>query len=235
MKRISTILCAALVLIITSCNNQPKPVEEKPAASPVKTEAPKPVFSPYKALIITHTVKDFDKWEAAFNAHDSVRKAYGMPESGVGRGLDNDKLVVIFNRATDIQKARDFAASANLKDVMKKAGVTGAPTLAYVDMIRDDTTTIPQHERIYVVHHVKDFDTWLKAYDAEGKDVRAANGMLDRGMTRNIDDPNTVGILFAITDMAKLKARLASPELKKVMTDAGVDGPPQITFFKWVN
>ena len=64
--------------------------------------------------------------------------------------------------------------------------------------------------------------------------ARAANGMLDRALAQNADDPNTVTLLFAITDMAKVKARIASPELKKVMTDAGADGPPTITFFKWV-
>ena len=85
-----------------------------------------------------------------------------------------------------------------------------------------------------VTHHVKDFASWLKAYDAEGPAARAANGMLDRALAQNADDPNTVTLLFAITDMAKVKAGIASPELKKVMTDAGADGPPTITFFKWV-
>jgi hypothetical protein len=44
-----------------------------------------------------------------------------------------------------------------------------------------------------------------------------------------------VTILFAITDMAKAKARVASPELKKIMADAGLVGPPTLTWFKWVN
>ena len=65
--------------------------------------------------------------------------------------------------------------------------------------------------------------------------ARSANGIVDRGMARNVDDPNTVTVLFAVTDMAKAKAHVASPELKKIMTDAGVDGPPTITWFKWQN
>jgi hypothetical protein len=235
MKVISTVFIAVVVLIMTACNNQPKPAEVKPAeATPAQPATTKPAFTPYKAMMIQHTVKDFDKWYAAFNGHDSVRKAYGITESGVGRGLDNDKLVIVWSMTSDIQKAKDFAASPNLKDVMKKAGVTGAPSLSYIDVIRDDTSTIPQMERVMVTHHVKDFDTWLKGYEAEGLSARAANGLVDRGMARGIDDPNTVTLLFAITDMAKAKARVNSPELKKTMTDAGVDGPPQITWFKWV-
>jgi hypothetical protein len=58
---------------------------------------------------------------------------------------------------------------------------------------------------------------------------------VDRGLGRSIDDPNMVYIIFAITDMAKAKARVGSPELKKLMKDAGVDGPPQIVYYKLVD
>ena len=235
MKQIANVFTAAVVLLLVSCNNKPAETAATPVADTVKAVAAAPVFTPYKAMIIQHTVKDFDKWLVGFTAHDSVRKANGLASAGVGRGLDNDKLAVIYCEATDITKAKAFASSAELKETMKKVGVTGAPTVLFADVLRDDTTTIPQHERIMVTHHVKDFDAWLKVYDAEGLAARAANGMVDRGLARGIDDPNTVSLLFAITDMAKLKAHLASPEMKKVMTDAGVDGPPQITFFKWLN
>ena len=135
----------------------------------------------------------------------------------------------------DVQKAKYFTTAPGLADAMKKAGVTGKPTIMFADVIRDDTTTIPQQERVMVTCHVKDFDAWVKAYDAEGLSSRAGFGMVDRGMARNIDDPNTVSLLFAITDMAKAKARITSPELKKIMDDSGVDGPPTITWFKWQN
>ena len=235
MKQIANVFTAALVLLLVSCNNKPKETTETTTVDTAKVVVAAPVFQPYKAMIIQHTVKDFDKWLVGFNAHDSVRKANGLASSGVGRGLDNDKLAVLWIEATDVAKAKAFSTSAELKETMKKLGVTGPPTVSFVEVLRDDTSAIPQAERIMVTHHVKDFDAWLKVYDAEGLATRAANGMVDRGLARGIDDPNTVSLLFAITDMTKLKARLASPEMKKVMTDAGVDGPPQITFFKWLN
>jgi hypothetical protein len=72
-------------------------------------------------------------------------------------------------------------------------------------------------------------------YQAEGKAKRAENGLVERGMARDIDDPNRVTVVFAITDMVKAKARVGSEELKKLMTDAGVEGPPQIVFYKLLN
>ncbi len=229
MKQISTIISAFIMLFMVSCNNQPKPVEEATAPTPAK-----PAFTPYKAMLITHTVKDFDTWYAAFNGDTAARNAAGLTESSVGRGLDDNNMVVVFATASDIQKAKDFSASPALKETMTKAGVTSAPAVSYWNVLRDDTSKIPQMERLMVTHHVKDFDTWLKAYDGEGMATRAANGLVDRAMARGLDDPNTVTLLFAVTDMDKAKARVNSPELKKIMTDGGVDGPPQMTYFKWV-
>jgi quinol monooxygenase YgiN len=233
MKRL-TLLAAAFIVLMASCNNNNNTDEkangEKPAEAPKKATS----MAPFKAMIVQHTVKDYDAWYKVFAAGDSMRKASGLNHFSVGRGIDNDKSVVVFNVAEDLQKARDFAASPGLKDAMKKAGVTGKPDIIYLDVLYDDTTHIPQHERLMVTHHVRDFDAWKKVFDAEGDSVRAANGMIKRGLARGADDPNTVSLLFAVTDMAKAKARVASADLKKIMTDAGVDGPPAIAWFKWV-
>lgn len=232
MKQITTMLSAVLVLLLTSCNNQPKTDGEQTTVDSLTESTP--AFTPYKAMMVQSTVKDFDKWYTAFNSHDSVRNANGLLEAAVGRGLDNDKFVVVLAEAADIQKAKDFSVSPGLKQRMNEAGVNSVPVISFFDVLRDDTTTIPQQERMMVTHRVKDFDAWLKVYDAEGLASRAANGLVDRYLARGLDDPNTVTLLFAITDMEKAKARVASPELKKIMTDAGVDGPPQITYFKWI-
>ena len=231
MKQFRFILPVAVILFMTACNNSPKPAAVAPAAD---TATAKPSLTPYKAMMVMHTVKDFAAWLPAFESSDSLRTAAGLSNAGVGQGLDNDKLVVVFTMASDLQKAKDFSTSDALKKAMSNSGVTSAPTISFLNVLRDDTSTIPQQERIMITHHVKDFATWLKGFDAEGIAARSAYGIVDRALAQNADDPNTVTLLFAITDMAKLKARLASPDMKKIMTDAGVDGPPTITFFKWV-
>jgi quinol monooxygenase YgiN len=80
-------------------------------------------------------------------------------------------------------------------------------------------------------YHVKDYDAWLKAFDAEGAAARAENGIIDRGIARDFYDPNMVYIVSDVSDMKKAKARVASPELKKIMADAGVDTPPTSRWF----
>ena len=87
-------------------------------------------------------------------------------------------------------------------------------------------------ERVEITHKVKDFDAWVKVYDAEGKDKRASEEMVDGVLARCIDDPNIVHILFAITDMAKAQAAIASAAKKKLMLKDGVEGVPTIDFYK---
>lgn len=235
MKKISSVIVIASLLFFSACNNSGKEKEESKKDSTPTVKAPeKPAPAPDVIVLVQHQVKSFDKWIPVFKADDSARKANGLTTVLVGKGLDNPNAVIVGMLASDVQKAKQFAAAPQLKDVMQKAGVVGAPTISYVTILRNDTTDIPQKDRVLVSHHVKDFDAWLKVYDGEGKDTRAANGLIDRGLGRGVDDPNTVYILFAISDMKKAKARSNSPEMKKLMTDAGVDSKPVMTFYKVV-
>ncbi len=235
MKRISAIFSAGVILFFSSCNNSGKEKgETKMGDTTAATVVTAPSFIPFKVFMVQHTVKNFDKWKAAYLAHDSIRQMSGITHYVFGRGLADSNSVIVIDKMNDVKKAKELSASPNLKEAMEKAGVTGPPKFSYAEVIRNDDAKIDQKERIMVAHKVKDFDAWLKVYDGEGKATRQANGMLDRGLARGVDDPNMVYIVFAVTDMAKAKARMASPELKKVMTDAGVEGPPQIMFYRLV-
>ncbi len=232
-----TMIAIALVVLFFSCNNGPAKEETKTADTTAAVTAPadvKPAFTPFKVVLIQHPVKNFDKWETQYFAHDSVRKAYGITHYLIGRDLKDSNLVYVIDKFDDLQKAKTFSTLPNLKKAMQKAGVNGPPRFFNLEVVRNDDTPTELTERLMVAHHVKDFDTWLKAFDGEGVAVRSANGLVDRGLARDIDNPNMVYVVFAISDMAKAKARATSPELKKIMTDAGVDGPPTIRWYRLV-
>jgi hypothetical protein len=71
----------------------------------------------------------------------------------------------------------------------------------------------------------------LKVFDAEGTASRAGDGLIDVVLARGIADSNLVHLVFDISDMAKAKARMNDPALKKLMTDAGVISAPKIEFY----
>ena len=78
-------------------------------------------------------------------------------------------------------------------------------------------------------HRVHDFDKWKVAYDSH-RQARAAAGLKDLYLWRNVDDPREIFLLFEAADVAKAKAFAKSAELKERMTAAGVIGPPDIFF-----
>ena len=213
MKRLTLLLATVIMLSIIAC---------APGGKPEESVAP---ITPFKVFIIKHPVADYNAWKAVFMANDSMRRAQGIFVRAVGRGIDDPNIVIAIDSIADLQKAREYETSPEVLAAMTKSGVTAPPTLAFIDVIRNDATPIPQKERVIVAHRVKDFDTWLKVFDREGKATRAAHGIVDRGMGREVGDPNMIYLVFAITDMAKAKARMESEELKKLMTEAGVEGP----------
>ena len=240
-KNLMPLMAASFAIALFSCNNSGEKQEDKKADETAKMDSAKtekpapPVFTPFKILVVKHTVADFDKWKAGYMAHDSSRMAYGITHYRTGRGADNPNMVVVIDKVADVAKAKVFANSPDLKDAMKKAGVTGKPEVSYAEVVWNDDSQIDQKDRVMISHKVKDFGIWKKAFDAEGKAKRMENGLIDRGLARDVDDSNMVYIVFAISDMAKAKARANSPELKKMMTDAGVVSPPQMFFYKLVD
>jgi len=233
MKQLSSIFLSGIVLFFVSCSGSG--TEDKKAADSTATTvtAPAPApFKPFDVAVIKHKVKNFDKWKVAYLSHDSVRKAYGLTDAGLSRGLKDSNTVIVTELVSDVQKAKEFSMLPNLKEAMKKGGVVGAPTFDFIHVIRYDTTKANNPNRLEVVHKVKDFSAWLKVFDNEGSATRAGYGMVDKGLARGIDDSTMVYILFVVTDTAKAMARGNSPELKKIMTDAGVVGAPRIDMFK---
>lgn len=233
MKTVTLLLSSAMLLSLLACNNEPAKQEEAKSDTTVATKPPEPApFQPFKVIMIQHKVKDYSKWLTVYKADDSARMANGINQFVIGRDLADSNMVYVTDIISDVAKAKAFGSSAGLKAAMQKGGVISTPKVSFAELIRLDSSTIPQKERIMVAHHVKDFDAWLKVYDAEGKAARASNGMVDRAMARGVDDPNMVYLVFAITDMEKAKARGNSPEMKKIMEEAGVDSKPTITMYR---
>jgi hypothetical protein len=238
MKLLSASLTISVAVLLFSCNNEPAKEETKAADTTATTAAEpavtKPVFNPFKVVVIQHKVKNFEKAQVGYFNSDSLRKVYGITHYVLGRDLKDSNTVFVMDKIEDVEKAKTFFKLPAVSEAMKKAGVTRAPAYTYAEMVRGNDVPSESALHVAVTHHVKDFDKWLKAFDAEGAATRAANGLIDQGIGRNIYDSNTVSIVFEVNNQEKAKARISSPELKKIMTDAGVDGTPAIRWYKEV-
>ena len=225
-----------MTLLLFACNNSGEKEETKAADTTAATPPPaaeaKPAFTPFKIVVIQHKVKNFAKSVAGYFSNDSLLRANGITHIVVARDLKDSNQVFIIDKVDDVEKAKAFFDQPEVKDRMMKAGVSRPAGLTFAEVVRADDSPLQYTDAVSIAHHVKDFDAWQKAFDAEGTATRAANGLIDRIMARDIHDPNTVYLTFQVSDLAKAKARTASPELKKLMADAGVDTPPTI---RWVS
>lgn len=84
------------------------------------------------AIIVRHEVADYDAWKKGFDAHADARARGGIVGYAVNRSLDNPNLVVVYLQAGSLDQLHAFASSADLKQAMQKAGVKGAPQIAFV-------------------------------------------------------------------------------------------------------
>lgn len=83
-------------------------------------------------VLVRHEVKDFSAWKRGFDAHRPKRVEAGLAEKSVLQGTDNPQEVVVLFEADDLDRAKAFANSADLRQTMTKAGVSRQPDISYL-------------------------------------------------------------------------------------------------------
>jgi len=78
-------------------------------------------------MLVRHKVREFSDWKRAYDAHLSRRVEAGLTEKFLLRGTDDPNEVVMLFEAKDINRAKAFVESADLKERMQQAGVVDRP------------------------------------------------------------------------------------------------------------
>ena len=236
MNKLLMFSASIIIILSFACTNssgekaEPQ-MAESSASAETSSQTP---FS--TVMMIQHKVGDFEKWLTVFNQDEPTRKKNGLSLLTIGRG-DDPSMVYITMKADNAQKALDFTGLTETRETMKKSGVSNPPMIYLMNIVRNDNPKSDYKERLMVEYHVKDFDVWLKAFDEEGKETRAAKGLLDRSIARDVADSNRLYLLFDISNRLKAEAWAGpgSKELEKFMSDAGVDSPPMFQAYKLVD
>ena len=83
-------------------------------------------------MLVRHKVSDFAKWKPVYDAHDSARRSAGLKEEHLLRNVDDPNEVILLFSAEDMDRAKAFAASDDLRQAMQKAGVTDKPDVYFL-------------------------------------------------------------------------------------------------------
>ena len=238
MKQFKLLSSAAIALLVLfSCNSggtesTETTTEDSTTTTVDSTTQTQPQTPPTQALtmLVRHKVANFDKWLPVYEADDSARMSYGLHNFVVGRGINDKNMVLIALHMDDTGKAKQFAMLPSLKASMQKAGVIGAPKIWYAENQWHDTNTDTTTTRVIIDQKVKDWDAWKKAFDSH-KQARMDAGLIDRAVSYAVGDPHMVSVVLVVTDMKKATDFMHSKDLKDKMTEAGVEGPPDIFFY----
>jgi len=83
-------------------------------------------------ILIRHKVADFAKWKPVYGAHGSARADAGLKDERLLRNIDNPSEVVLLFSASDLNKAKQFATSDDLRQRMQQAGVNDKPDVWFL-------------------------------------------------------------------------------------------------------
>lgn len=83
--------------------------------------------------IVRHEVADYAAWKKGFDGHAGARAQAGIIGHAVNRSVQNPNVVVVYLQAESLDALRAFASAPDLKEVMKAAGVVGAPDIKLVN------------------------------------------------------------------------------------------------------
>ena len=85
-------------------------------------------------ILIRHKVRDFETWKTGYDAHQPKRIEAGLAEKYLLRGADDANEVIILFEAQDLNRAKAFVASADLREKMQEVGVIDKPDIYFLNM-----------------------------------------------------------------------------------------------------
>jgi hypothetical protein len=83
-------------------------------------------------LLVRHKGSDYSKWKTAYDSHSPARQKAGLREEHLLRNIDIPNEVILLFQAGEIEKAKEFSASADLRDAMQDSGVVDKPDIYFL-------------------------------------------------------------------------------------------------------
>ena len=89
------------------------------------------------SLFMRAKVADYAMWKPLFDENEPLRREYGTTGHSLHRDADDPNVVYIALRVSDLNRAKEFAASEELRSAMEKAGVQGPPDIWFADDVEE--------------------------------------------------------------------------------------------------
>jgi hypothetical protein len=78
-------------------------------------------------LFVRHRVADYPVWRSVYDSFESERPGFGVTGHAVFQAVDDPNDVTVWHDFGTAEEAQAFGSSDRLREVMRDAGVQGAP------------------------------------------------------------------------------------------------------------
>lgn len=85
------------------------------------------------AVLVRHKVRDYATWKVFFDEHGTTRQASGSGGGRLFRNAYEPNEIVILLEWDDLDKARQFVQSTDLRETMQQAGVVDQPDIYFLE------------------------------------------------------------------------------------------------------
>jgi hypothetical protein len=75
------------------------------------------------SVFVRFRVADYDQWKAAFDAAQSRRQGGSVTGHSVHRDADDPNMIMVAARVSDLDRAREFYNSDEMRGRMQAAGI----------------------------------------------------------------------------------------------------------------
>jgi hypothetical protein len=83
--------------------------------------------------MVRHRVKDYPAWRAVYDEFDETRKSLGTLDQAVYVNVEDPQDVTVTHDYADLETAKAFTVSTELRETMQRAGVEGQPEVWFVN------------------------------------------------------------------------------------------------------
>ncbi len=84
-------------------------------------------------MLVRHNVQDYEAWKSVFDSVSDLRRRNGERSYQILRPENGSNSVVALFEWDNLDNARTYAASSELKEAMQRAGVTGKPEILFLE------------------------------------------------------------------------------------------------------
>lgn len=84
-------------------------------------------------ILVHYKVEDYNKWKPIYDGNASFRSQMGAKSGKVFHSVDNPNEIFIFFEWDNIENAKKFSQSDNLREAMMNAGVIGMPNIHFLE------------------------------------------------------------------------------------------------------